>query len=229
MVICEGVTEQRFCHMVLSPYVASWCIGIETPLIKRSHGGLVSWEILRRDIGVCLRQDSTVIVSMLIDWYGIKPSDKFPKWIKDGKLPLYEQVRMVEEAMRIEVEEDLRKENEDLCDRFIPNFLVHEFEALLFSNESAILARFPAFRIKDRGELEGIYRKFSNPELINNSKETSPSHRLNRIVGGYSKVIDGPPLAKSIGIPTMRAKAPHFNGWVETLISAASTQASITQ
>lgn len=40
MVICEGVTGQRFCHMVLSPYVASWCIGIETPLIKRSHGGL---------------------------------------------------------------------------------------------------------------------------------------------------------------------------------------------
>lgn len=229
MLICEGVTEQRFCHMVLSPYVANWCIGIETPLIKRSHGGLVSWEILRRDIGVFLKQDSTAIVSMLIDWYGIKPSDKFPKWIKDGKLPLYEHVKMVEETMRLEVEEELRKDNKDLCDRFIPNFLLHEFEALLFSNESAILARFPASRIKDKGELEGIYRKFSNPELINNSKETSPSHRLERIVDGYSKVIDGPLLAESIGIPTMREKALHFNEWVETLIRVASTQASITQ
>lgn len=166
---------------------------------------------------------------MLIDWYGIKSSDKFPKWIKDGKLPLYEQVRMEEEAMRIEVEEDLRKENKNLCDRFIPNFLVHEFEALLFSNESAILAGFPAIRIKGREELEGIYQKFSNPELINNSKETSPSHRLERIVHGYSKVIVGPLLAESIGIPTMREKAPHFNGWGENLISTAGNQASITQ
>lgn len=224
MVICEGVTGQRFCHMVLSPYVASWCIGIETPLIKRSHGGLVSWEILRRDIGVFLKQDSTVIVSMLIDWYGIKPSDKFPKWIKDGNQPLYEHIRMVEEAMRLEVEEDLRKENKDLRDRFIPNFLVHEFEALLFCDKEV----FYKYKVDSEG-LNKIFKEFSNPELINGGLETSPSHRLKRIVHGYSKVIVGPLLAKSIGIPTMRAKAPHFNGWVETLISVASTQASITQ
>jgi hypothetical protein len=58
---------------------------------------------------------------------------------------------------------------------------------------------------------------FDNPELINNSPETSPSHRLERIVRGYDKVVYGNYLAESIGLSKIRERCPRFNQWIESL------------
>ena len=68
-------------------------------------------------------------------------------------------------------------------------------------------------------ELEQIFRDFDNPEMINNNKDTSPSHRLERIIRGYDKVAYGTFLAKAIGLPKIRKKCPRFNCWLDIIES----------
>ena len=216
--VCEGETEQEFCKEALSNYLQEYKIWIVAPIIKKSGGEIVPWSVLKYQIEGHLKAEEDCFVTTLIDWYGIKASHNFPMWDKCDRITdVYKKVRAVEEAMKGEIDESLRY-------RFIPNFLVHEFEALLFCDKEV----FYKYKVDSEG-LNKIFKEFSNPELINGGLETSPSHRLKRIVDGYSKVIVGSLLAESIGIPTMRAKAPHFNGWVENLIGTAGNQASISQ
>ena len=56
--------------------------------------------------------------------------------------------------------------------------------------------------------------------MINNNKETSPSHRLKRIIKGYNKSLYGHYFAEAIGIEQIRARSPRFNQWVDKIISA---------
>ena len=49
--------------------------------------------------------------------------------------------------------------------------------------------------------------------------QTSPSHRLERIVRGYDKVVYGNYLAESIGLSKIRERCPRFNQWIESLVS----------
>ncbi|HEC1684776.1 TPA: DUF4276 family protein, partial [Campylobacter jejuni] len=70
-------------------------------------------------------------------------------------------------------------------------------------------------------ELECIIEKYNNPELINNSKETSPSNRLKKILSfpSYNKILHGGRIAKEIGIDNIRLKCRHFNKWCEKIHS----------
>jgi uncharacterized membrane protein YheB (UPF0754 family) len=66
---------------------------------------------------------------------------------------------------------------------------MHEFEALLFSDTSAFI------EIDDDSELvEKITNEistFSSPEEVNNSVETAPSKRIQRVYNRYKKTVDG--------------------------------------
>lgn len=46
-IICEGETEQIFCREILSSYLLKSNIQVKTPLIKKSHGGIVPWEYIK--------------------------------------------------------------------------------------------------------------------------------------------------------------------------------------
>lgn len=48
--------------------------------------------------------------------------------------------------------------------------------------------------------------------------ETSPSHRLIKIIPAYRKIIQGNAIAEKIGIEKIRQKNKHFNDWIEQLI-----------
>lgn len=56
--------------------------------------------------------------------------------------------------------------------------------------------------------------------MINNSVETSPSHRLERIIKGYNKIVYGVCLAEAIGLAQIREKSPRFNRWLDILCAA---------
>ena len=43
-------------------------------------GGIVKWEILKKEITAHLKENSTAYVTSLIDYYGIKKWHNFPKW-----------------------------------------------------------------------------------------------------------------------------------------------------
>lgn len=95
----------------------------------------------------------------------------------------------------------------------IPYLQLHVFEGLLFNDIDIIYNQIPKSDIINEAELFATFAQYNNPEMINNVKATSPSHRLQRIIRGYNKVVYGSILAEAIGLERMRTKSPRFNEW----------------
>jgi hypothetical protein len=97
--------------------------------------------------------------------------------------------------------------------RFRPYIQMHEFEGLLFSNVEAFRL---LYNVRDEhiDRLRVIRQGFNTPEDIINSKETSPSHRLEDLKIGYRKVEFGPILARKIGLNVIRTECQRFNHWI---------------
>lgn len=215
IVICEGPTEKEFCNTILTPYFSPLGIYLNAPLIKRSHGGIVPWPSLQQQISIHLRTERNAYVTTMIDYYGITSKHNFPLWEESIKEPdVYKRIDLLERGMKEGLDEGLRS-------RFIPYIQLHEFEGLLFSNVDVYDRVIPQGDLIGKEELLQTAAAFDNPELINNSPETSPSHRLERIVKGYDKVVYGNYLAESIGLNKMRERCPRFNDWIDTLTNVS--------
>lgn len=214
IIVCEGPTEQEFCNNVLAPDLLRHGIYIETPVIKHSRGGIVSWKILKGQLINHLYEAETV-VSTLIDYYGIKERHEFPGWIEAlGMEDKTDRLHFLFSKMKEELPEDLRN-------RFIPYIQLHEFEGLLFSNVDVFRDSFSDNEIDIEALMEAA-NSFDNPELINDSPLTAPSKRLEKAIAGYKKVLYGNYLAMDIGLATIRNKCPLFDGWVRKLIACCS-------
>ena len=97
IIICEGPTEREFCNKMLAPFFSSLGIYIEAPVIKHSHGGIVPWRILLRQIDIHLRSDHQAYVTTLIDYYGINDKHEFPSWVEAKKhANVIERVSMID-------------------------------------------------------------------------------------------------------------------------------------
>ena len=137
----------------------------------------------------------------------------FPKWEEGDKIyDINDRMAFLEEAMKKDISNSLQH-------RFIPYLQLHEFEALLFIDLQTFYEQVPKSDLVGIDELEETFAKYSNPEMINNSKITSPGHRLERIIKGYKKPLYGHYLAEAIGIERIRSKCPQFNNWVQILIT----------
>ena len=210
VIVCEGPTEQEFVKSILQPYLLQKQVYIQTPLIKKSGGGIIPWEGLRSQINTHLK-DSNSIVTTLIDYYGIPYRFEYPGWMHSIQITdKSERIDFLEQEMSQEIDEKSRH-------RFIPYYQLHEFEGLLFNNIAAFDATFEQHELLDRDELENIIKSFPNPELINDNSETAPSKRLEKLIEGYNKVIYGSILAENIGMHNLRLKSPRFNKWIEKL------------
>ncbi len=213
IIICEGETEREFCQKVLAPHLSHHNIFIQSPLIKRSMGGIVKWSILKKEIETYLLKPN-VIVTMLIDYYGLYKKHNFPHWV-DGEKIQDKNLRMdfLENAMKDDIAESARH-------RYIPYLQLHEFEGLLFNDIQLFYDQVPKDELIGINELEKTFADYDNPEMINNNQETSPSHRLKRIIKGYNKLLYGHYFAEAIGIEKIRAKSPRFNQWIEKIIKS---------
>lgn len=213
IIICEGQTEKQFCNDILSPFFLNYDIYLVAPLIKHSLGGIVPWNLLLKQITTHLKSDSSAYVTSFIDYYGIKDSFGFPLWEESKRISdINDRVTALEKAMRNSVDEEERM-------RFLPYLQLHEFEALLFSNIDIYKDIIPAEDLIDVKYLTKTERDFDNPELINSSSQTSPSHRLERIIKGYDKIVYGTYIADCIGLNRIRERCPRFNKWIENLIN----------
>lgn len=211
IIICEGITEKQFCAEILYTHFFQKGIIIETPLTKRAHGGFVSWEYLKRDINNLLKGDRQAYVTLFIDLYGLHKGEKFPGWADAlKKKNIYDRVTQLEIAMQQAVDEHSSH-------RFIPNYIIHEFEGLLFNDISIINEQFEVTEIKNKIQFEKIFTDYPNPEEINEGSETAPSKRLEKHIIGYKKVLFANRIANAIGLEAMRKKCRHFNEWIEKL------------
>ena len=211
IIICEGQTEQEFCNTLLQPYFGANGITLQAPLIKKTMGGIANWTVLKREIETYLRREKDVLVTTLIDYYGIKDSHGFPLWAeKQAIADKNQRLDELEAAMQADVDENLRP-------RFVPYLQLHEFEGLLFNDIQVFYTTFNEDELVGEDELEQTFTDFDNPEMINDGVETSPSHRLERIISGYDKVVYGCCLAEAIGLNKMRQKSPRFDNWLKRL------------
>jgi hypothetical protein len=211
VVICEGETEREFCKTLLASYFGKRNIHIQSPLIKRSMGGIVRWGILKKEIETYLWEND-VFVTMLIDYYGVYSKYHFPNWDESLRI-LDKNTRMdfLEKAMQNDINASVRH-------RFIPYMQLHEFEGLLFNEIDIFYEQVPKEELVGVAELRQTFKDYpDNPEMINNNPETSPSHRLGRIISGYNKVLYGHYFAEAIGLERIRNKSPRFNEWLDRI------------
>lgn len=208
IIICEGETEKEFCIKTLSPFFSSKNIFIQSPLIKKSQGGIVRWSILKKEIHTYLKEKD-VFVTTLIDYYGLYSKYQFPGWEESMNVAdKSSRMDILENKMAMDIEDHVRY-------RFIPYLQLHEFEGLLFNDINIFHEQIPENELVGIEELEKTFKDYpDNPEMINDQKETSPSHRLVRIIKGYNKIVYGNYLADAIGLDKIRGKCPRFNNWL---------------
>lgn len=224
LVHVEGETEESFVNEVLAPHlldhgytrVAARLFGNARQRDRR--GGVRSWKTVRGDITKHLAGDSRSFVALMADYYGMPGAgDKaWPGRLDAAKVPHSGKAPSVEALLLDDVAEAMGPKLDKR--RFIPLVLMHEFEALLFS-DCAAFAR-GIGRSSLQGKLQAIRDGFTSPEEISDSPNTAPSKRVEGLVPGYQKPLQGTLAALEIGLPTIRAACPHFADWLMRLEQA---------
>ncbi|MEG2243767.1 MAG: DUF4276 family protein, partial [Muribaculaceae bacterium] len=99
--------------------------------------------------------------------------------------------------------------------RFIPYIQLHEFEALLFSNNNGFEYFYDEIISSQTNKIINQYR---NPEDINTTPNGAPSKRILAIKKDYDKVIEGNLIAMEVGINSILKECPRFKSWIDNLI-----------
>ncbi len=218
LVHVEGQTEETFVNEVLAPHLLGF--GFEDVAVRiigsaRMRSGIPAWQSARDDLVRQIRQSTSCCHTTMVDYYRL-PTSKARRWpgrVEANGVPYPNKAGTVESAILAAIEEELEMELPPT--RFIPFVLMHEYEGLLFSDcekfargiERPDLAK----------DFQGIRDQFNTPEEINDSPETAPSKRVERLVTGYDKPLLGTLAAIEIGLEVIRDECPHFNDWLTRL------------
>lgn len=221
----EGLTEKNFVDEVLAAglygvgytEVTARMIGKQRERDRR--GGIRSWEETRQGITNHLREDVDLVVSTMVDYYGM-PSDGPQGWpgrAEATSLPFSQRAAHVENAIGTDVA-TLMGDNFNPV-RFVPYVMMHEFEAMLFSDCERLAQAIyhPELAVRFQEIRDG----FNTPEEINDSPETAPSKRIEMLAPGYQKPVDGTAVASAIGLTVIGRECPHFGQWLQRLTNLA--------
>lgn len=216
LVHVEGQTEETFVNEVLGRHL--YAVGFHSVGARyiggaRRRGGICGWAEARQGIVNHLRQDGQIFVTTMVDYYGLPQSDgrEWPGRAAAALLRSDDRASFVESHLSQDVREILD------TNRFIPFVVMHEFEALLFSDCAAFGRAIgqPELAL----ELAAIRDGFDTPDGINDSPESAPSKRILALKPSYEKPLLGALAALEIGLEKIRAECPHFDGWVRRLES----------
>lgn len=208
-ILCEGPTENNFVRLVLAPHLKP--LGVYPRPLPLCHGnyGVVAFETLRKavqnEVG---RLRHHQYVTTMIDLYGMRNFPGDPPDRSDA----YQRVRSIEAGMATEFRNP----------QVIPYIQVHEFEALVFTDLKILEGQYPDGNVAKAVEQLRADVGDQAPELINDGPNTAPSKRLQRYLGEYNKVVDGPAIAGKIGLERLRRACPHFGEWLTRLESLAT-------
>ena len=210
--LVEGQTEEAFVRELLQPRFARIGVYLYPILLLTSaghRGGMVSYAKTRPQIVRLCKQDADARVSTMFDLYAL-PKD-FPG--RDAHdYPVAGTGAAKAAFLEARLAADVALGN------FLPNLMVHEFEALLFAQPE----RFAPW-VDDDGIVALLHeiRRDAAPEDINDSPQTAPSKRILAAMPAYQKTVHGPLVAIDIGLDAMRAECPHFDAWLRRLEALA--------
>jgi hypothetical protein len=212
--VVEGSTEPTFVREVLGPWL--WDAGrvelVASPAGKPGHKGGNVYAKVRQDIIKHLKNPHFVVVTTFFDFYGM-PSG-WPGRTEANKKPHRDKPGCVEQAIHADIATAV---DADAIRKFRAYIQMHEFEALLFSEPTA-LAEVMRDE-KSAATLLRIREAFGTPEEINDSPVTAPSKRVESVFPFYRKPFHGAVAAKRVTVEKMLEECPHFKEWVTWLQS----------
>ena len=157
----------------------------------------------------------------MVDFYGLPQGQDrgWPGRAEASNASFETKANVVEAAISREIASEMGWQN-SYEGRFVPFVVMHEFEALLFSDCSAFAVAIgrPALA----SNFQAMRNAFATPEEINDSPATAPSKRIASLVPGYQKPLLGTMAALQIGLSTIRAACPHFDTWMTLLESRSA-------
>ena len=208
----EGQTEESFVNEVLAPHLYSYGF---TMVVPRPTGGIKPWPSAKRDILRYLKQDAGCIVSTMVDFYGLPQSGsrQWPGRKNANTARFSKKARTVEKELLADV--CLYMGNSFNPGRFIPYVMMHEFEAMLFSDCAAFGRGIG--RPDLATQFQAIRNDFASPEEIDDSPLTAPSKRVESLVPGYTKPLLGTLAVLEIGLEAIKTECPHFGCWLGRL------------
>lgn len=183
---------------------------------RRQRGGVPSWSSFRNELVRHLKSDRGLLHTSLVDFYGMPEDGKraWPGRREAAGLPQACKGEHVAQQMLA----DLRAVWHDE-ERFVPFVVMHEFEALLFSDCEAFAE---VLAIADlAGALGRIRDQFESPEHINDGRNTAPSKRILALHPGYAKVAEGTAAAQAVSVKKMAEQCQHFAAWLRQLETLA--------
>ena len=197
-VVVEGQTELEFIKHVVSPMLSEKSLFM-TPFAL--HGN-VSIDRLGNEMG--RQYHNFDHVTSLVDLYGFSHRNGRSK-------------EQLEEAITLQVKSKVRSHFDNR--RVTAYVQKYEFEGLLFSSPDSFFHTIPDVTEAIRDKIQAVRDdpKFNTPEDINDTQETTPSHRLVDLVPGYNKASDGSLVAKHAGLELIRTQCPGFNAWLSKI------------
>lgn len=218
IIVVEGLTEKRFVDDCLAPYLFQQ-FGIHDVSARElgvpgKKGGNVSFSRVKLDVTLLLKQRGDAIVTMLVDYYGMRTD--FPDYTQCHQHNLTDtRLDCLEKSLEKAIDSQ----------RFLAYFQKYEFEALLFCKGKSLTNYFTVTICE---EIQLLRQTVLTPEDINTN--FPPSYRLNELFIqhekiGYRKTLHGPLMALELGINTILADCPRFAKWVQTIGQKASSMA----
>lgn len=212
-VVVEGQTEESFVKNVLAPSLYAQELYLIPLLLGKpgKQGGKVSFQRVKQDVVIQLKQDQTAYCSTMLDLYGLR--NDFPGMPYPANASGLQKAIRIENGLLEAITVEAGHFRPDL--RFLPYVQIHEFEGLLFSDP--IKFALALGRESLSASLVAIRGDFDTPEDINDDPDTAPSKRLLKLYPQYQKVNEGTTAASMVGVQRMRQECPHFNEWVTRL------------
>ena len=202
-ILVEGDTEEEFVNLALMEHLQ--LSGVAAQPVSLDGGLITVPRVASEMANLYWSFDS---VTSLIDFYGFR---------NKSDATVEELETRIDDELINRIRGDWDKS------RVFPYIQRHEFEALLFSDVTVFqhLKDVPARLVEN---LRQTRLRFQTPEHIDDSPLTAPSKRISNLIPNYIKRTDGPLLAEQIGLSTIRAECPRFNGWVTKMESLSNIQ-----
>lgn len=219
----DGQTEESFINEVLAPHLFSFgYVEVSARIIgsarlRTRRGGIISWPTARTGILNHLREDPRCLVSTMVDYYGLPQTgtSAWPGRQTAARAAFSDKARSVEDALLADVAKHMGGDFHS--NRFVPHVMMHEFEAMLFS-DCVAFSRGIGYPSLER-QFQAVRDAFKTPEEIDDSPKSAPSKRVQSLVPDYNKPLLGTLAALEIGLDSIRRECPHFQGWLHRLES----------
>ena len=158
-----------------------------------------------------MKQDRIVLVTTMVDYYGLPQT--WPGRANAPSLPFRDRASAVEREVLRDVSSALGSSFDP--SRFMPYIVMHEFEGLLFGDPDGFSLGIGKSDLSPK--LRAIRNSFGTPEEINDSPDTAPSKRVEDLMPGYQKPLNGVQAAQGIGLEAIRRECPQFSNWLDRL------------